>query len=144
VNGNEPDREKWRRHFGGIIVSGDPAEVDAATEAAIAAIRRGAGDAAAKTAGKQAAMRYRNAAAGPPAASPFVTDQSRVQTAERPAWPAALAARLFAIPARWGWEPAALPAVAESPPPSAPGPAPRGWSRRARTPGNWSGPGARR
>jgi hypothetical protein len=69
-------------------------------------------------------MRYRNAAAGPPAASPFVTDQSRVQTAERPTWPAALAARLFAIPARWGWEPAALPAVAEPPPLPAPGPRP--------------------
>ncbi len=138
MNGNEPDMEKWRRHFGDIIVSGDFGEVNAATEAAVAAIRQGAGEAAAQAAGKQAARRYRDGAVrlsgGPGQARPGrPASRSGPAAGEQPfpaagqaEWPVALAARLFAIPARWGWEPAAQPAVAEPPPPPAPQSRP-GW-----------------
>jgi hypothetical protein len=119
-----PDQAKWRRHFEQIITSGDPAEIDVATEAAVHAIRQGATDVAAQAVGAQAAMGYRNAAAARTATSPFASDQARVQTTERPAWPATLAARLFAIPPRWGWAPATVAATEEPPPPLA-APAPR-------------------
>lgn len=118
-----PDRARWRRHFEKVIASGDPAEIDTATDAAVASIRQGASDAAANTAGVHAAMRYRNGAAKA-GTMPFAADQSLVQTAEPPTWPATLAARLFAIPPRWGWEPAALPTPQPLPPPAQPRPRP--------------------
>lgn len=65
------------------------------------------------------------------AAGPMASDQSRVQTAERPAWPAVLAARLFASPPRWGWEPASVAAAEEPPPLVLPGPRPA-WVEPAR------------
>jgi len=99
----------WRRYFADILVSGDTAEVGAAAAAAAAAERRGANRAAAAAAGKDAARQHRRPvryATAPPMAN-MGGD-----------WPQQLAPRLFAPPARWGWEAAPLPVVAETAPPA--------------------------
>ncbi|MCP3803700.1 hypothetical protein NLX83_30955 [Allokutzneria sp. A3M-2-11 16] len=102
------NRAQWRNHFAEILLSGDSAEIEAATAAALAAAARGADPASAKREGKAAAKRHR----------------------ERPAttalaWREQLATRLFALPPRWGWRAAPLatrPAAPISPAPPAPRP----------------------
>lgn len=110
------DRASWRRHFADILVSGDDREVDAATDAAVTALGRGADWGMANGAGKAAARQFRSATGG-------------VRFAEPPrppvnaTWPRELAVRLFATPARWGWRAAEPPAPGPPPPPFQPRPA---------------------
>lgn len=112
------DRDRWQRHFTETIISGDRAEVAAATEAAVAAIARGNGEAAAKAAGRAAATAYRKTRRFPGAGADPARPAGPAGTpANDPAgWSGQLATRLFAIPAQWGWRAAA--------PPAAPTPAP--------------------
>ncbi|GIH21246.1 hypothetical protein [Rugosimonospora africana] len=127
----ETDRESWRRHFAEILVSGDPAEVDAATEAAVAATAVGADWAAANAAGKAAGKRFRagTAKAGDARSAGGPSQDGRAKVwADDPAgrevaWPRQLATRLFATPERWGWQ--AAPGPLQVSEPAEPEPAPR-------------------
>lgn len=98
--------QRWHAHFAAAILSGDAGEIRAATEAAAAATDRGAGEEAARAAGKDAARRYRQ---GGHRTAPNAAGYAR-RDAPLPVWSNQLASRLFATPARWGWQPAAEPA----------------------------------
>ncbi|WP_203924560.1 hypothetical protein [Rugosimonospora africana] len=142
---NGTDRMSWRQHFADILLSGDKAEVEAATDAALAALARGGDRAAANAAGKAAAKRYRESRGAAGVAGGFA-DHSRASpgggftasdraggpgpatgsaqpspSANALDWPRQLAPRLFDLPARWGWQAAPLAARAathvELPPP---------------------------
>ncbi|MGH3377718.1 MAG: hypothetical protein ACRDP6_23595 [Actinoallomurus sp.] len=107
----------WRRHFAEILVSGDPRETEAAVAGAAEAERRGAGWAEAAKAGKAAARRYRGAGRPTMTARATASDPRTMAGG----WPAQLIPRLFAPPARWGWETvAAAPVPAVAPPPPRP------------------------
>lgn len=125
MNGNSRTSVNWHRHFADILLSGDAGEVDAAAAAALDAERRGAHRKDAAAAGKDAAKQFRNgrgvwrqaAAAnnGWAAAPPVATQDGD--------WSTQLAPRLFAPPARWGWEtvaPAPVQTVTPPLPPARP------------------------
>jgi hypothetical protein len=141
------DRATWHRYFSDALISGNPGEVDAAADAALAARAGGGDDATARAAGRDAARRYREGRTGdPPAGSPRgpysgapggsarsphggPARGARVREADPPRaagaepWSGQLAVRLFATPARWGWQ-AAEPAPPIPSPRSAPQPKP--------------------
>ncbi|SNT49687.1 hypothetical protein SAMN05421812_107239 [Asanoa hainanensis] len=92
----------WQRYFSDTLISGDVDEVAAAASAAAATERGGGRREDAVSAGRSAAASYRQ---------------------EERVWPAELAVRLFAPPARWGWEAAPVPVAAVAPPmPAQPAP----------------------
>lgn len=104
----------WRAYFAEAVLSGDAGEIDAATRAAVAAVQRGQDEAAARAAGRAAAKQHRDTRGGPSAT------RAAFATPPTPGgdWPVQLATRLFAPPARWGWE--AAPAPVAIPTPAAP------------------------
>jgi hypothetical protein len=70
------DRASWRRYFAEILISGDQNEVDAATDAALAALDRGADQATVRAAGKTAARRHRESARSAPGNRPPTAEWS--------------------------------------------------------------------
>ena len=107
----------WRRHFADVLISGDPAELAAAAQAAADAEMRGSGRTAAAAAGKAAAKQYRDDRGR--RTSPRASTGPRVTTMSGD-WSLQLAPRLFSPPARWGWqaaEPVPVTAAPLAPPP---------------------------
>jgi hypothetical protein len=107
----------WRGYFGEVILSGNAAEIDAATRAAVAAVGRGESAAVARAAGKAAAKRFREGDT-----TLLGTRQQSAPSWSGPSvaapggdWPMQLATRLFAPPARWGWEAAPAPVAVPAP-----------------------------
>ncbi len=101
----------WPAHFGRVLVGGGPDEVASAVAAARQAALRGESEVAAAEAGRAAAHAHRQAAARadrPPRPTPPASGL-------RP-WSEQLAARLFTLPARWGWEAVPRPERVELPP----------------------------
>lgn len=116
---NDHRLDGWRRHFADVLLSGDPAEVMAAAQAAADAEARGWGRDQASTAGKAAAKQYR--AGHSRRTSPASGAGPRVTTMPED-WPLQLAPRLFSPPLRWGWQ--AAPPVPVTAAPLAPPPRP--------------------
>jgi len=77
------ERARWQQHFAAVIITGNGDEIAAATAGALEALDRGADDAAAKQAGRDALRRHRAARAvhhdadDPPPPSPAPEDPPR-------------------------------------------------------------------
>ncbi|HEY3608106.1 MAG TPA: hypothetical protein VGL06_11430 [Pseudonocardiaceae bacterium] len=114
MNGPYSPQPNWHSHFAEMLVSGNQGEIAAAAAAAQDAQWRGADHRTAVAAGKAAARAAREGRGTP------------TMTATRPAdagaaeWSRQLAPRLFAPPARWGWEAAAVVPVEVTAPPAPP------------------------
>jgi hypothetical protein len=64
------DRARWEQHFAAMILTGNRDEIAAATAGALAALDRGADDATAKQAGRDALRRFRAARSDAPEDDP--------------------------------------------------------------------------